>query len=176
MSRITLAAALTATLSSAAGAQALPKATLLADWERDKGNVLAYVDAMPDSALKFRPTPGVRDFAEQIDHIVSTNLEVAARVLRGASNIPALGDSTKFLKSKSALKAYAAATYDYVLTALREATPAQLLKESKLFGFPLAPAWRWLELSHEHSVWTLGQTIPYLRLNRVKPPAYNMPF
>ena len=97
-------------------------------------------------------------------------------VLRGASNIPALGDSTKFLKSKSALKAYAAATYDYVLTALREATPAQLLKESKLFGFPLAPAWRWLELSHEHSAWTLGQTIPYLRLNRVNPPAYNMPF
>ena len=27
-----------------------------------------------------------------------------------------------------------------------------------------------------HSVWTLGQLVPYLRLNGVKPPEYEMPF
>ena len=33
-----------------------------------------------------------------------------------------------------------------------------------------------LELSKEHAVWTFGQLIPYLRLNKVTPPAYDMPF
>ena len=31
-------------------------------------------------------------------------------------------------------------------------------------------------LSFEHSVWTLGQLVPYLRLNGVTPPEYKMPF
>ena len=75
-----------------AGAQGLPKQAMVADWERSRTNVLAYIDAMPDSALDYKPTPGVRSFAEQIDHIVSTNLEVAARALEGEKEMPKLAD------------------------------------------------------------------------------------
>src|SRR4051794_8980080 len=60
----------------------------LADWQRNRTTVLAYIDAMPDSATGFRPTPGVRSFAEQFDHIVTTNLEVAAVALRGQKAAP----------------------------------------------------------------------------------------
>ena len=65
-------------LLAAAPVRAQASPDLLADFERNRAVVLAYIEAMPDSATGFRPTPGVRDFAHQFDHIVTTNLEVAA--------------------------------------------------------------------------------------------------
>jgi hypothetical protein len=149
---------------------------LLADWVRNRLTVLAYIDAMPDSATNFRPTPGVRTLAEQFDHIVSTNLDVAAVALRGLKTAPVLGDTSVYLHDKAAMRKYAAATYDYFLTALKEATPAQLKRPVAMYGQPPQPAGRLATLAFEHSVWTLGQVVPYLRLNRVTPPEYKMPF
>jgi DinB superfamily len=170
---------LLAVFSTACGllqAQSSISADQMADWQRNRTTVLAYIDAMPDSATGFRPTPGVRTFAEQFDHIVSTNLDVAAVALRGLKSAPALGDSTAYLHDKAALRKYAAATYDYLLKALREAKPAQLSKQVAIYGQPAQPASRVAMLSYEHSVWTLGQLVPYLRLNGVTPPEYRMPF
>jgi uncharacterized damage-inducible protein DinB len=149
---------------------------LLSDWQRNRAVVLAYIDAMPDSATGFRPTPGVRSFAEQFDHIVSTNLAVAAVALRGQKTPPSLGDSTVYLHSKSALRRYAEATYDYVIKSLQDAKPSQLARPVAMFGQKAQPAVRLAALSFEHSVWTLGQLVPYLRLNGVTPPEYSMPF
>ena len=89
-------------------AQSGPNRDLLADFQRNRDVVLAYIDAMPDSATDYRPTPGVRTFAGQFDHIVSTNLEVAAVALRGLKSPPALGDSAVYLHNKAALHRYAA--------------------------------------------------------------------
>lgn len=156
-------------------AQAQSKEQMIADWTRDKTNVLDYTRAIPDSALGFRPTPGVRTLAEQIEHIVQTNEQVAAEALRGAAN-PKLGDPKVYLKNKAALVKYVTDTYDYAIAALRAATPAMLAKPVSVFKLPAQPAERWMALSHEHTSWTLGQTIPYLRLNGVKPPDYQIPF
>jgi uncharacterized damage-inducible protein DinB len=156
--------------------QAQVSPDFLADWQRNRTTVLAYIDAIPDSATGFRPTPGVRTFAQQFDHIVTTNLEVAAIALRGQKAAPALGDSAVFLHNKAALLRYAEATYDYFLKALQQATPAQLRRPVAIYGQPPQPAGRLAALSYEHSVWTLGQLVPYLRLNGVTPPEYKMPF
>lgn len=129
---------------------------LLADWQRNRTTVLAYIDAMPDSATGFRPTPGVRTFAEQFDHIVTTNLEVAAVALRGLKGPPT--------------------TYGYLLASLRQVSPTRLRHPVAIYGQPPQPAERLAALSYEHAVWTLGQLVPYLRLNGVKPPEYRMPF
>jgi DinB family protein len=157
-------------------AQSGPYPDLVADMERNRATVLAYIAAMPDSATGFRPTPGVRTFAEQFDHIVTTNLEVAAIALRGLKAPPKLVDSAFYLHDKKALRRYADSTYSYFLDALRRATPAQLRRPVAMYGQPPQPAVRLAELSFEHSVWTLGQVVPYLRLNGVKPPDYSMPF
>ena len=170
--------ALLSTLLLAAPALAAaqnPSSSAQGDWERSRENLLAYIDAMPDSAMGYRPTPGVRTLAEQFDHIMTTNLEVAASALHG-QKAPALGDSAVYLHNKAALRAYAVASYEYVLSALRTATPASLAQPTKVYGPSIQPAFRWMELSLEHSVWTLGQTVPYLRLNGVTPPAYDIPF
>lgn len=158
----------------AATARAQTKQQLVDDWERQRSNMLAYIDAMPDSAMNFHPTPGVRDFAQQIQHAVSTNLEVAAMALRGLPQAPFTIDSTQ-LHEKAALRDYTDRAYGFLLDALRSATPSQLLKQSSVYNLPPQSAARWLTLSYEHAVWTLGQTIPYLRLNGVTPPTYKQP-
>jgi hypothetical protein len=89
---------------------------------------------------------------------------------------PQLGDSAKFLHDKAALRTRVGATFDYMIAAIRAATPAQLAKSVSVFGLAGQPAWRWVQLSHEHGAWTLGQTVPYLRLNKVTPPEYQIPF
>ena len=157
-------------------AQTAAPPTLLADWQRDKANVLAYLEAMPDSGLGFRPTPGVRTFAQQIEHIVQSDIDVAALALLGQASSPQLGDSVRYLHSKAALRAYVTAAYDFVLDAIGRATPAQWRRQSGMYGQPPEEPARWFALAHEHSIWTLGQVVPYLRLNGVTPPAYRMPF
>jgi hypothetical protein len=168
---LTAAIALT-TLTTSARAQT--KQQMIEDWERQRANFLAYIDAMPDSAMSYHPTPGVRDFAQQIEHAVSTNLEVSAMALKGLTAPPFTLDSTQ-LHQKAALREYTDRAFGFLLDALKNATPSQLLKQSSLFNLPAQSASRWLTLSYEHAVWTLGQTIPYLRLNGVTPPAYKQP-
>ena len=162
--------------TATAHAQVAVNSDLLADWVRNRLTVLTFIDAMPDSATDFRPTPGVRTFAGQFDHILSTNLDVAAIALRGLKAAPVLGDSATYLHDKAALRKYAADTYDYFLTALKEATSAQLKRPVVMYGQPPQPAGRLAALALEHSVWTLGQVVPYLRLAGVTPPAYTIPF
>ena len=157
-------------------AASLPKDIMLVDWQRQKKNVLAYIDVMPDSAITFAPTPGVRNFAQQIEHFVGTNTEIAAIVLKGLKTPPTLGDTAAYRHNKPALRDYTVKSYDYLIDALRSANPAQLGKSFAIYNQPAAPAWRWLDLSKEHAVWTFGQLIPYLRLNKVTPPPYDMPF
>lgn len=160
----------------AAPAQSASYPDLRSDWQRNREVVLAYIDAMPDSALGFRPTPGVRTFAQQIDHIVTTNLEVAAVALRGQKAPPALADTSAYLHDKAALRRYASATYDYLQQSLQQAGASQLRRRVAMYGQQPQPAIRLAALAFEHSVWTLGQIVPYLRLNGVTPPEYRMPF
>lgn len=166
--------ALVLVASGAATAQAQTKQQMLDDWARQRANVLAYLDVMPDSAMTFRPTPGVRDFAQQIEHAITTDLEVTAMGLRGLSAAPFSLDTTQ-MHQKVVLRDYADRTFAYVIESIRLATPAQLLKQSSLYGQPPQSAARWLALAYEHAVWTLGQTVPYLRMNGVTPPAYRQP-
>jgi hypothetical protein len=171
--RVLSAFVVSALISLPAAAQT--RAQLVSDWERQRTNVLAYLDAMPDSAMGFRPTPGVRDFAQQIEHFVTTNLEVATRALHGASSAPFSLDTTQ-MHQKAVLRDYTAKVYDYLLESLRTATPSQLNRQTAMYNQVPQSTSRLLFLAYEHAAWTLGQTVPYLRLNGVTPPGYRQPF
>lgn len=163
-----------ALMALAGTARAQTKQQLVDDWQRQRANFLAYIDAMPDSAMSYSPTPGVRDFAQQIVHAVSTNLEVSAMALKGLPAAPFTLD-TADLHQKAALRDYTDRAFGFIIDALKNATPSQLLKATSVYNLPAQSASRWLTLSYEHAVWTLGQTIPYLRLNGVTPPPYKQP-
>lgn len=137
-----------------------------------KAAVLRYIDAAPDSMLGFRPTPGVRTFAQQIEHAAGSDAYIAHLAITGSENLPAMGDTAVYLHNKAALKQFSSAAMDHAIQMLQGVTDAQMKDEIVQFGNRL-PRWRALMELVDHFPWTLGQTVPYLRLNGVTPPEYS---
>jgi uncharacterized damage-inducible protein DinB len=150
----------------------IPQSALIAMVEVHKASVLRYIDAAPDSMLGFRPTKGIRNFAEQIEHAVWADAFIAHSAITGSQQVPSLGDSAVYLHNKTALRAYAVAAMDHTIQMLRGVTDAQMTEEITQFNKKL-PRYRALMELLDHFPWTLGQTVPYLRLNGVTPPAYS---
>lgn len=170
LTRAGTALALVVLTATAAAAQDM-KASFLNDFERQRANVLAYVDAMPESGLRTAPTDGVRDFAQQIEHIVGGAVNiVASGVDRSATGI---GDADVYLNSKSALADFVNAGFDQVIEMVESATAESLMEDGNLFG-TTKTNWKILKTAYEHGVWTLGATVPYLRLQGATPPGYNV--
>jgi hypothetical protein len=151
----------------------ISQAALIAIVENHKGAVLRYIDAAPDSMLGFRPTPGVRTFAQQIEHAAGSDALIAHMAITGsAKGIPAMGDTAVYLHNKAALKTYAAAAMDHTVAMLRGVSDAAMDENIVQFGNKVTRGRALMELL-DHFPWTLGQTVPYLRLNGVTPPEYS---
>lgn len=151
--------------------QFIPKEALIAMVEVHKASVLKFIDAAPDSMLGFRPTPGVRTFAEQIEHVTWADAFIAHSAITGSRQVPSFGDKDVYLKNKAALRAYAIAAMDHTIEMLRSVGDAAMTEEITQFGKRL-PRYRALMELLDHFPFTLGQTVPYLRLNGVTPPVY----
>lgn len=152
--------------------QLISQAALIAVVEVHKGAVLRYIDAAPDSMLGFRPTKGVRNFAEQIEHAAGSDALIAHLAITGTTKVPPMGDSAVYLHNKAALRTYAAAAMDHTIAMLKGVTDAQMQENIVQFGAHVTRGRALMELL-DHFPWTLGQTVPYLRLNGVTPPAYS---
>ena len=60
---------------------------------------------------------------------------------------------------------------DHTLQMLRALSDAAMTEEITMFGNKM-PRYRALMELLDHFPWTLGQTVPYLRMNGVTPPEY----
>ena len=149
----------------------IPKEALIAMVEVHKASVLKFIDAAPDSMLGFRPTPGVRTFAEQIEHATWADAFIAHSAITGSQEVPSFGDKNVYLMNKAALRTYAIAAMDHTIDMLRGVSDAAMTEEITQFGRKL-PRYRALMELLDHFPWTLGQVVPYLRMNGVTPPAY----
>ena len=146
---------------------------LIAIVENHKGAVLRYIDAAPDSMLGFRPIKGVRNYAEQIQHAAGADALIAHLAITGTSKgMPSFGDSAVYLHDKAALKKYAAAAMDHTVGMLRGVSDAAMQENIVQFGNKVTRGRALMELL-DHFPWTLGQVVPYLRLNGVTPPDYS---
>jgi hypothetical protein len=152
--------------------QLISQAALIAVVENHKGAVLRYIDAAPDSMLGFRPTKGVRSFAEQIEHAAGGDALIAHLAITGSMKVPPMGDSAVYLHNKAALRIYAAAAMDHTIGMLKGVSDAAMQEDIVQFGAHVKRSRALMELL-DHFPWTLGQTVPYLRLNGVTPPAYS---
>ena len=150
----------------------ISREALIAVVQNHRGAVIRYIDAAPDSMLGFRPTKGVRTFAEQIAHAAGSDALIAHLAITGSMAVPSLGDSAVYLHSKAALKTYAAAAMDHTIGMLRGVTDASMQENIVQFGNKVTRGRALMELL-DHFPWTLGQTVPYLRLNGVTPPEYS---
>ena len=150
----------------------IPTAALIEVVVTHKASVIRYIDAAPDSMLGFRPTPGVRTFAEQIEHAAGGDALISHLAITGSMKVPAIGDSAVYLHNKAALKAYAVAAMDHTIAMLQGVSDAAMMENIVQFGNKVTRGRALMELL-DHFPWTLGQTVPYLRLNGVTPPAYS---
>jgi len=148
------------------------KAVLIHGLEQHRRMDLEYARAMPDSALRWAPTPDVRDYAEQVHHIVIDNALFTARAIRG-EEVPSFGDTAVYLNDAEELERVVEETYAYTLGTLREMPSEELLEGTELFGEERAK-WRVFQLALAHADWTRGQLVPYLRLNGVEPPDWRI--
>ena len=163
---------ITAAMPLVAQKQLISREALIAVVENHKGAVLRYIDAAPDSMLGFRPTKGVRTFAEQIEHAAGSDAFIAHLAITGTTKVPPMGDSAVYLHNKAALRTFAAAAMDHTIQMLKGVSDAAMSESIVQFGNKVTRGRALMELL-DHFPWTLGQTVPYLRLNGVTPPAYS---
>jgi len=145
--------------------------TLIQEWERARLGVAEFIDAMPDDKLDSRPSPDIFTFAGQFLHVADANYLFACLVF-GTEN-PFAGQTSETipeLQTKSGLKEFTLASYDFVTNGLKSLDPAGLDEEVPFFKWNLS---RRLILAKaiEHHAHHRGQTVIYFRIQGLKPPS-----
>ena len=155
-----------------AAQQYAPKDILVSEFQRQKVVLLRYIDIMPDEKIGFAPTEGVRTFAGQMAHIAHETGDMLARIAQHGPQ--PRGDSTVYLRNKSALRDYVARNFDYAIAGVQSLRPVQLVRSSEMHDIRW-PNWVWIQAVQSHAAWILGATAMYLRLNGLQAPEY-LPF
>jgi hypothetical protein len=159
-------------LPSLTVAQAPARLNLLDAWNHQHRHLLAVIDSATPAMLSFRTTAGVRTFAEQIDHIAGVAAVIVARGVLGTPVPKELaGDTAVYLHDKAKLRAQADRYLRFVMTSLAGVTDEQLAGEQAFAGGTMSK-FRWNLTALQHSAWTLGQLVPYLRMNNRVPPPF----
>lgn len=142
------------------------KAYLVDGFERARATDVAFAGAIPDSAFRWAPVTGVRDFAEQVAH-AADNSFVGPAVF-GEQTPSFFPDAA--LEDAAALAGAVEAAYDWILERLRATPAADLQPSAPFFGGREMPKWRILAFALEHAMWTRGQVVPYFRIHGIDPP------
>ncbi len=142
------------------------------NWKRAKKWTLDYIDAMPESAISFKPTPDIRSFAEQMLHLAFWNYGLM-EAIGGKPNPYGKKQETlekrDDVKTKAALRKVVEESYDNVLAALAGLDEAKLLEQVSFFSTK-ATRLMAFTVALDHQTHHRGQTTIYLRLKGVKPP------
>ena len=150
-------------------------AIIVAEWTRVRLGVKEYIEAMPEDAIGFKPTPEVRSFAEQMLHLAATNYMMSA----AASGKESPWDLTKgkdpvnvaeFKQTKAALMKFVMESFDFAIEAVKGLNAAQLDEMVPLFSMKM-PRHLILAKGIEHAAHHRGQTTVYLRLKGITPPS-----
>ncbi|HEX7312567.1 MAG TPA: DinB family protein [Pyrinomonadaceae bacterium] len=148
---------------------------IVTEWERARTGAREYIEAMPEEAIGFRPTPEVRTFAEHFLHVASANyLFVSAVTGKENPHDKSHGkdpeEREELKQSKEALLEFVLGGYDYLIEAVKQLDGDELEEKVKFFRMEVA---RELLLAKalEHHAHHRGQTAVYLRLKGIKPPS-----
>lgn len=143
-------------------------ANQIADWERAKIYTKEYLDAMPEDGYSFKPTPEMRSFAEQMDHLADANFAFSAAA--SGKKSPMESSAEKMTdQSKATVTKVVMDSYDFAIASLKGMQDADFGKDIKLFNMQTKSGIAF-EKAFEHQTHHRGQTTVYIRLKGVKPP------
>jgi uncharacterized damage-inducible protein DinB len=142
--------------------------SFLKHWEVTKVYTMAFADALPAEDYTYKPVDVQRSYAEQLIHLASANAAyMSAFNLKPA---PARMTAT----GKSAVKAYLAATFDYVSGVLNAMEEKDLLRKDLQFSSRNKPH-SGMDLfmrAYMHTAHHRGQLVGYLRMKGITPPTW----
>jgi uncharacterized damage-inducible protein DinB len=146
------------------------KAQLVRDWQRAKVYTKAYLDAMPDDGVSFKPTPEIRSFAEQMLHLSSGTINLISAgtgktKIYDGKNL----EKSDELKTKAALSKVVMECYDYAIDAVNGLDASKLGEQVKMGNNSLSRL-TLITKAFEHQTHHRGQCTIYLRLKGVTPP------
>lgn len=146
------------------------KAQLVKDWERAKAYTKAYLDAMPEDGVGFKPTPEIRSFAEQMLHLTQGTVGMTSAA-SGKANIFQGKNLEKSddLKTKEALTKTVMDGYDFAIDAIKTMDASKFDEIVKRGNFEISRL-TWFMKAFEHQTHHRGQCTIYLRLKGVTPP------
>jgi uncharacterized damage-inducible protein DinB len=146
------------------------KDLMIEEWERAKAYTKEYLDAMPEKDYGLKPTPDMRSFAGQLLHLAEANYGFAAAAanMKTPFERGALEKTTDL--SKANVSKLVLDSYDFVISAIKQLTPAQMEERFKFFDrFEMSKATA-INKAFEHQTHHRGQTTVYIRLAGAKPP------
>lgn len=143
------------------------KQYLIEATERAKAWDVGMAEAIPDSALRWSPSPDMRDFAEQVVH--AANISFIGNSVFGTQAPGLLSNDDALLNDKAALVAAVGDGYDWILEQFADMPASALAEEAPFFSGPL-PRWRICIFALEHAMWTRGQMVPYFHAHGVAVP------
>jgi uncharacterized damage-inducible protein DinB len=141
-------------------------------WKRARKWTLDYIDAMPENATSFKPTPEIRSFAEQMLHLAFWNYAIAESLGGKASPYGKKQETLEQredVKAKAELRKVVEESYDNLLAAVAGLDEAKMLEQVSIFN---SKTTRLTVLTYalDHQAHHRGQTTIYLRLKGVTPP------
>ena len=146
------------------------KEVMIASWERAKAYTKEYLDAAPEDLYGFKPTPEMRSFAEQMQHLAVDNYKIVNAAVGSIVAIPPFRDLEKeTLQSKAAVTQAVMESYDYVIALLKTTDETKFILVVKVFKWETTVE-DGLHKAFEHQTHHRGQTTVYLRLKGIKPP------
>ena len=147
---------------------------LTADFERSKAMSLAYIDAMPEDKYDFKPTEGSRTFAEQMLHAAQGTIGLAAN---GTGEARIYGDinleKERTLHTKTEVRRVVAESFDFAINGIQNMDP-EIMEEIVVRGPYEVSREGWIRKANEHAGHHRGQCAPYLRLQGITPPSYQL--
>ena len=151
------------------GFSQITKDQAVSEWQRAKKYTKAYLDAMPADGYKFKATPEVRSFAQQMLHLADANYFFMSTASGkesplGKTSLEKSVEQSKELTTKAVMD-----SYDFAIATIQGMTEAQM-QEAVTMGKDLKST-RGLLLAKgfEHQTHHRGQTTIYIRLKGVTP-------
>ena len=142
--------------------------------EAQRRLLLAMADSMPEQLYRDRTDPYQSDFAQQLYHVISTNVSftVAYSAPPPERPAPAEPDTAAVLNSRAALREYIISSYDWLIWVLDHQGRDVRNTALEFLGPRRMPRWQvWDELN-QHALWTLGQVVGNFRKNGLSPPTF----
>jgi uncharacterized damage-inducible protein DinB len=147
------------------------KERIIAAWGRAKAYTKEYLEAATQEVYDFRPTPEIRSFAEQMQHLAVENYILVREASSQVTTISNYKDLEKIqLKTKEEVSLAVLESYDFAIATIKSISSSKWNTIVKMFGKRETTVEDGLDKSFEHQTHHRGQCAIYLRLNGITPP------